>query len=102
MKILLLNQFFWPDSSATSQLLTDLAVHLAEQGHQVSVISAQTGYAISSNDRQPAVQVYRIKSLPFSRGTLGRVFSYASFYLSTAARALTLPKPDLVLTLTTP
>jgi colanic acid biosynthesis glycosyl transferase WcaI len=102
MKILLLNQFFWPDSSATSQLLTDLAVHLAEQGHQVSVISAQTGYAISSDDRQPAVQVYRIKSLPFSRGTLGRMFSYASFYLSTAARALTLPKPDLVLTLTTP
>jgi hypothetical protein len=38
MRILLLNQFFYPDSAATSQLLTDLARCLAAQGHSVRVI----------------------------------------------------------------
>ncbi len=103
MKILLLNQFFWPDSAATSQLLTDLATHLEEQGHEVSVICAETGgYSISSDELPPAARVYRTKNLPFSRGTLGRLLSYASFYLSAAFRGLTLHRQDLVLTLTTP
>jgi glycosyltransferase involved in cell wall biosynthesis len=43
-----------------------------------------------------------MKNLPFSRGTLGRLASYASFYLSAAFRGLTLHRQDLVLTLTTP
>jgi hypothetical protein len=38
MRILLLNQFFYPDSAATSQLLTDLARWLASQGHSVRVL----------------------------------------------------------------
>src|SRR5262249_31744704 len=38
MNILLLNQFFYPDSAATSQLLTDLARDLVSQGHSVRVI----------------------------------------------------------------
>lgn len=102
MKILLLNQFFWPDSAATSQLLTDLARGLAEQGHTVYAISADGGYAVSAAGDPPPVQIHRVKALPFVRGKLGRVLSYLSFYLSAAVRGLTLPRPDLVLTLTTP
>ncbi len=104
MKILLLNQFFWPDSSATSQLLTDLARALAAEGHEVSAISSDKGgYAVSADDQDaPPVRVYRVKALPFVRGTVGRLLSYLSFYLSAAVRGLLLPKQDLVLTLTTP
>ena len=42
MRILLLNQFFYPDSAATSQLLTDLARGLAAEGHSVRVICGRS------------------------------------------------------------
>ena len=102
MKILLLNQFFWPDSAATSQLLTDLARGLAQQGHTVYAIAADGGYAVTDAGDPPPVQIHRVRALPFARGRLGRVLSYLSFYVGAAARGLTLPRPDLVLTLTTP
>lgn len=102
MKILLLNQFFWPDSSATSQLLTDVARELVREGHEVTAISAEGGYALAAEEQAPAVRSVRVRSLRFVRGHLGRVLSYASFYVTAAWRALTLPRQDVVLTLTTP
>ncbi len=102
MRVLLINQFFWPDSAATSQLLTDLARAMAENGHEVYAISADGGYAVAADDAPPPVSIHRVRSLPFGRGWLGRVLSYASFYVSAAWKGLTLPRPDLVLTLTTP
>lgn len=103
MKILLLNQFFWPDSAATSQLLTDLARGLEERGHDVSVICAESGgYALRDIEDPPAVAIHRVKALPFVRGSLGRVLSYASFFLTAAVKGLRLSKQDLVITLTTP
>ena len=102
MRILLLNQFFWPDSAATSQLLTDLARGLAAEGHTVYAISADGGYAVSAAGDPPPVEIHRVRALPFVRGKLGRILSYLSFYVGAAVRGLTLPRPDLVLTLTTP
>ena len=32
MRVIILNQFFYPDHSATSQLMTDLAESLVERG----------------------------------------------------------------------
>jgi colanic acid biosynthesis glycosyl transferase WcaI len=102
MKILLLNQFFWPDSAATSQLLTDLARGLEKHGHQVYAVCAEGAYAIKDLSDPPPVEIHRVKTAPFVRGPLGRVLSYASFFLTAAVRGLMLPKPDLVITLTTP
>ncbi len=102
MRILLLNQFFWPDSAATSQLLTDLARGLVREGHTVYAISADGGYAVSAAGDPPPVEIHRVKALPFARSKVGRVLSYLSFYVSAAVRGLVLPRPDLVLTLTTP
>lgn len=102
MKILFINQFFWPDSSATSQNLTDIATALAGQGHEVYVICAEGGYALAEDGEAPPVQVHRVKALPFVRGRIGRMLSYLSFYLSAAVRGITLPRFDLVVSLTTP
>ena len=44
MKVLLLNQCFYPDVAATAQHLADLAVELAAGGHDVTVISSDRGY----------------------------------------------------------
>lgn len=102
MRILLLNQFFWPDAAATSQLLTDLARELVREGHEVTAIAAQGGYALAADENAPAVRRIYVKSLPFGRGVLGRVLSYASFYVTAAWKALTMSRQDVVLTLTTP
>jgi colanic acid biosynthesis glycosyl transferase WcaI len=102
MKVLFLNQFFWPDSSATSQLLTDLTRHLVERGHEVSVICADGVYASGERGNPPRVHIERVKSLPFVRGKIGRILSYLSFYVLAFFRALSLPKPDVVVSLTTP
>ncbi|CAN5559672.1 glycosyltransferase family 4 protein [soil metagenome] len=102
MRILLLNQFFWPDSSATSQLLTDLARHLVSEGHDVEVVCANGSYAVTDAGQGPAVKVNRVKALPFGRGKIGRVLSYLSFYLLALIRCFAVKKPDLVVTLTTP
>ena len=42
MKILLLNQAFYPDSVATSQYVTDMA--LSSQGHEITVLCARPDY----------------------------------------------------------
>ncbi len=102
MRLLLLNQFFWPDSAATSQLLTDVARDLASKGHEVHVICAASSYAAASDDEAPAVTVHRMRSSGFARGKVGRLLSYASFYAGAACKSLFVARPDAVLSLTTP
>ncbi|MDQ2777579.1 MAG: glycosyltransferase family 4 protein [Acidobacteriota bacterium] len=103
MRIVLINQFFWPDSAATSQLLTDLARELSQRGHEVYAICADGGgYALRDSDNPPDVQIHRVKAIPFVRGPVGRILSYGSFFAASAIQGLRLPQPDLVITLTTP
>lgn len=45
MKILFINQAFYPDVVSTSQHLFDICVRLSEAGHSVTVLSGQRGYA---------------------------------------------------------
>jgi colanic acid biosynthesis glycosyl transferase WcaI len=103
LKILFINQFFWPDSAATSQQLTDLAEGLAARGHEITVLCAGESYASAASTNPPAnVTIEHVKSAPFVRGTVGRIFSYLTFYLAAFFRGLTLPRQDVIVTLTTP
>lgn len=103
MRMLFINQFFWPDSSATSQQLTDLVVGLAARGEQIEVLCGDSGgYAAAAGTEAPHARVYRVKAAPFTRGKLGRVLSYLSFYASAFVRGLTIPRPDVVVSMTTP
>ena len=102
MRILLLNQFFYPDSAATSQLLADLARCLASQGHSVRVICGSSSYAEPDSLNAPAVEIARTPDLPFGRALLARTFSYTSLCAGALYLGLLGPRPDLILTLTTP
>ena len=93
MRILILNQFFYPDSAATSQLLTDRARGLASQGHSVRVICGSSFYAEPDSLDPPAVEIIRTPDLPFGGGLLARIFSYTSF-LSGAAFPLSCRAPN--------
>ena len=103
MKILLINQFFWPDSSATSQQLTDVAVGLADRGMDVTVLCGTGGYAAAAASKPPAgVRILRVRTLAFTRSALGRIASYLSFYVGASIRAFAAPRQDVVVTMTTP
>jgi glycosyltransferase involved in cell wall biosynthesis len=102
MRILLANQFFWPDSAATSQLLTDLAQGLADLGHEVHVVCGNAGYTEVDSSPEPNVSIHRSPCLPFGRSKVARLFSYFSFFATAAVIGVTSRKFDLVITLTTP
>jgi glycosyltransferase involved in cell wall biosynthesis len=102
MRILLLNQFFHPDTAPTSQLLTDLARELAFLGHEITVICGSSDYAQQNAGAPPPVTILRSKPLPFSHSLLGRIASYATFLAASTALSLRGPAPDVIVTLTTP
>ena len=102
MRMLFINQFFWPDSSATSQQLTDLVVALAARGTDVAVLCGEGGYAAAAGSTPPPAQVYRVRALPFARGRVGRMLSYLSFYVTAFAKSLTVRRADTVVSMTTP
>lgn len=88
MKIIFVNRFFFPDHSATSQLLTDLAFHLAELGHDVHVVTSRLRYedpraSLPSSEVANGVKIHRIWTSRFGRDSLfGRALDYATFYTS--------------------
>jgi colanic acid biosynthesis glycosyl transferase WcaI len=87
-RIIFLNRFFFPDHSATSQILSDLSFHLAQTGHDVVVITSQQRYVDSrarlpTNENIRGVAIHRVPTTQFGRSHLpGRLVDYASFYAS--------------------
>ncbi len=108
MRILLLNQFYPPDTAATGQLLADLAEGLVERGHDVHVLCSRRAYG-GGKTRYPArsvsggATVHRVAATGFGRGRrIGRAVDYLSFYTLASVRAMTLPRMDVCVALTTP
>ena len=109
MKTIFINRFFYPDHSATSQLLTDLAFHLAKTGMTVSVITSRQVYddpnaTLPSQDYVQGVRVTRVWTTRFGRQKLlGRTIDYVTFYLSAAWSLFALLKSgDVVVAKTDP
>ncbi len=102
MRILFLNQFFWPDTAATGQLLSDLVAHLTENGDDVSVICGSANYGGTTSAARPNVNIIRLKNASFSRKAAGRMGSYLSFLLGALWHGMRVKSPDVVVTLTTP
>ena len=108
MKILLLNQCFYPDVVSTAQHLTDLATALTSRGHEVTVIASDRGYddpntRFKRRERWNEIEIVRIPSLSFGKhGRWRRAFNFGSFLLVCAFRLLVSRRFDLVVALTSP
>ncbi|MFN2578338.1 MAG: glycosyltransferase family 4 protein [Pyrinomonadaceae bacterium] len=108
MKILLLNQAFWPDVVASAQQLTMLARRLSERGHRVTVIASARGYddaAASFKRRETwhSIDIARIRSLSLGKKhQWQRAVNFGSFLIACAARLLFTPRQDVVIALTSP
>jgi glycosyltransferase involved in cell wall biosynthesis len=108
LKILLLNQVFYPDLVSTAQHLSDLAVGLKERGHEVTVISSRRGYEHPDTLFPPRetwrdIKIIRVFSTRFGKtAKWRRAADFASFLICCCTRLLFLPRHDVVVALTTP
>ena len=108
-KIIFVNRYFYPDISATSQMLSGVAFGLAEKGYNIHVLTNRYTY---NNDKKiiPAVEtiknvrVHRIWTSKFGRSNLfGRSIDYFSFYIFSFTKLLFLVnKNDIVIAKTDP
>jgi colanic acid biosynthesis glycosyl transferase WcaI len=112
LKLLFINQYYWPDYAATAQVLTDLAEALAARGDEVHVLCSRGKYddgsgvprSLLRHEERRGVHIHRLTATGFGKRTkLGRVLDYLSFHLLIGLRILlTGWRYDGLITLTTP
>jgi colanic acid biosynthesis glycosyl transferase WcaI len=108
MKILLVNQTFYPDVVATAHYLTDLAFDLHKQGHDVTVLTSRFSYndiktIFHTKETVNGVKVVRAGSLVIFKGTkFARIFNGLSINIAFFCCLLSMPKFDRIVALTSP
>jgi colanic acid biosynthesis glycosyl transferase WcaI len=109
VKILLVNQYFWPDMAATAQLLADLAEDLVSAGHEVTALAGRGTYVADGDGPLPrrgehaGASIRRVWCTNFGRGhASGRVLDYATYFLMAALTVLLGARQDAVVCLSTP
>lgn len=108
MKILLLNQAFYPDTVATAQHLTDLALYLRAAGWDVTVVADSREYndrskRYSSSETWNGIRILRIPSTGLGKSQAWRrAIDAATFLLGMMWRLLTIGRQDVVIALTSP
>jgi colanic acid biosynthesis glycosyl transferase WcaI len=87
-RIIFLNRFFYPDHSATAQMLSDLAFHLVEQDFRIMVVTSNGLYddpsaRLPASETIKGVEVRRVYKPRFGRAKLmGRALDYFWMYLA--------------------
>jgi glycosyltransferase involved in cell wall biosynthesis len=101
--LIFINRYFYPDHSATSQLLSDLAFELASVGETVTVLTSRQSYGdaearLLAEETTGGVRIVRIWTTRFGRSNLfGRAIDYLTFYISAAFRLFRLTRRGDVL-----
>lgn len=100
--IILVNRFFYPDESATSQMLTDLALYLSGEGFEVMIVtgrhSSTSCHPLLSREELAGVQIRRVWSLPPKGKSLPRkLLSFLTFYPSAFLALLKLLRPGSII-----
>lgn len=108
-RIVFVNRYFFPDHSATSQILSDLAFALAAAGRPVAVVTSRQRYddpqaGLTPFEKTKGVDIHRVPTTRFGRSRLwGRALDYLSFYRETHRTLHRLLRPgDIVVAKTDP
>ncbi len=108
LRILIINQSFWPDVVATAQQAHDLAAYLTSGGDSVTVVSSRSlygrqGATLSARECVDGIEIHRVsRNLFQKRGLVTRAVDYARFGFACLIKCLLLPRQDVVICLTTP
>src|ERR1039457_6015206 len=109
MHILLLNEYYPPDTSATAKMAVQVAETLAQR-HKVTVVAGRPSYdpdefypfKILRRDTRNNVIVERVGSTAYPRHVMRRrVANYLSYLALAVPRALAI-RPDVILAMTDP
>ncbi|HUA67151.1 MAG TPA: glycosyltransferase family 4 protein [Candidatus Saccharimonadales bacterium] len=108
MRITLVNQTFYPDVVSSGQHLTDLALGLAERGHQVTVVTSRRAYddperIFPKREGWNGIRIVRVSATRFGkRARWRRAADFVTFLCSGCWQLFRLPKPDAVVAMTSP
>ena len=108
VRILILNQFFWPDVAATAQHAFDLARYLESHGDEVTAIASRSSYGQSGGvlpeyEVRDGITIHRVGASWFGKtGLISRALDFVAFNVACLFKAVSLPKHDVVICLTTP
>ena len=109
MRILLLNEYYPPDTSATAKIAALVAEHLGRH-HEVTVVAGRPCYDPTEyypfrflrRDVQNGVVVERVGSTAYPRHKMKRrIANYLSYLTLAVPRAISL-RPDLIIAMTDP
>jgi glycosyltransferase involved in cell wall biosynthesis len=116
--VVLLNQPFHPDVVSTAQIAKDLADALVRRGHRVTAVASRSVYgkagaSLLKREEIPvehkdgthagSISVRRVGLSIFGKkGIAARLADFLLFYMLATLRVLTLPRPDIVVSFTTP
>ncbi len=109
MRILLINQYYPPDTSATANMARAVVRTLAEH-HEVTVLSGRPSYDptayhpfyLTRIEGKGRVRIRRVGSTAFPRHRMARRVSNYLSYLSLALPAALTTPTDLIMTMTDP
>ena len=108
MRILLLNQTFYPDVASTAQHASDLAVKLAARGHEVTVVCSRRAYdnpaeQYARKEVWRRVRIRRISSFGFGKkARWRRAADFGSYLANCSLHLASLPSFDVVVAMTSP
>jgi colanic acid biosynthesis glycosyl transferase WcaI len=108
-RVIFINRYFFPDESATSQMLSDLAFGLSSQGSNVTVIASRQRYDdagahLPKHETRDGVDIHRVWTTSFGRHSLaGRFIDYMTFYVAAAWALLRMARVhDIIVAMTDP
>lgn len=109
VRVIFVNRFFYPDESATSLMLTDLAFALEGQPYALHVVTSGSHYTgseerPSTREKVNGTSIHRLPALQGGQASLVRRFAnFIIFYLFSFVALLRLARRgDLVVCLTDP
>lgn len=107
MRITIINQFYKPDISPTAHLAASLAEHRVKLKDEVRIIASAGGYVPESGAPAPTMfdnpRIHRVWTPQLGKSSkLKRCIDYGVFYFLAACTAVTLPRQDVIIALTTP
>jgi len=108
MRVLLLNQVFYPDVAATAQHAHDLARHLVDSGHEVTAIASrsiygESGASLPARETVDGIEIRRVGRSLFGKSTIAaRLVDFLLFYVLAVVECIRVRRPEVVVCFTTP
>ncbi len=108
MILYLVDRYFWPDESAVSLLLTDLAEDLQAAGHEVHVFTSRQLYnqpqaKLPEEQIWQGIRIHRLRTSCFGRHHFWlRLVDALTFHLALRSASKSIAKPDAWFVMTEP